>query len=67
MKLSESQAAILNLALDSDGVDEKAAASATGLTLEDTREALRYLDRQALLEPDQERYRVKEHLRELVG
>ena len=64
--LSESEAQILNLALDPGGVSLEEAASATDGRLEDAKQALANLVRQVLVDEDAGRFRVKEHLRELA-
>ena len=64
--LSESEAQILNLALDPGGVSLEEAASATGQRLEDAKQALDTLVRQVLVDESDGRFRVKDHLRDLV-
>jgi predicted Rossmann fold nucleotide-binding protein DprA/Smf involved in DNA uptake len=65
VRLTTEQAQILNLALDTEGITIEEAASGTGLTIDDTREALNYLQLQVLIEERQGRFYVKEHLKEL--
>ncbi|WP_013627485.1 ATP-binding protein [Rubinisphaera brasiliensis] len=64
VKLSQSEATILELSVDGVGVEE--AASATGLTLDSAEEAINTLDRQALVEARKGRWFIKDHLRDLL-
>lgn len=65
VRLTAEQAQILNLSLDTEGMTVEEAASGTGLTIDDTREALHYLQLQVLLDERQGRFYVREHLKEL--
>jgi hypothetical protein len=65
-RVDETQATILNLALDPSGVSPEEAASATGLELTAAQEALDYLKVQVLVEQRKGRYHISPHLRELV-
>lgn len=64
--LSESEACILNLALDSEGLVVEQVASATGQRIDDAQAALESLARQALLNKRGNRYFIAEHLEKLV-
>lgn len=64
VKLSQSEATILELSVDGVSVEE--AASATGLTLDSAEEAINTLDRQALVEGRKGRWFIKDHLRDLL-
>jgi hypothetical protein len=64
VKLSQSEATILNLSVDGLGVEE--AASATGLPLDSAQEALSTLVRQALVNEKKGRFFIKDHLRDLL-
>jgi predicted HTH transcriptional regulator len=64
VKLSQSEATILNLSVDGLGVEE--AASATGLPLDSAQEALNTLVRQALVDEKKGRFFIKDHLRDLL-
>jgi hypothetical protein len=66
VRLTAEQAQILNLALDTDGITVEEAASWTGLTIDDTQEALHYLQFQVLMEEQHGRFHIKEHLKEFV-
>lgn len=66
VRISEREAQILNIALDPEGVSVEEAASATGARIEEANEAIRTLLRQVLVSEDGGRYRVSEHLRDLV-
>ena len=65
VRLTAEQAQILNLTLDTEGITVEEAASGTGLTIDDTREALHYLQLQVLMEERHGRFSVREHLKEL--
>jgi predicted HTH transcriptional regulator len=65
VRLTAEQAQLLNLALDTEGITVEEAASWTGLTIDDTREALYYLQLQVLMEERQGRFYVRKHLKEL--
>lgn len=64
VKLSPSEATILNLSVD--GLSVEQAASATGLPLDSAQEAINTLLRQALVDDKKNRYFIKGHLRELL-
>ncbi len=65
VKLSSSEATILNLSVD--GLSVEQAASATGLSLDSAQEAIDTLVRQALVdEEEKKRFVIKSHLRELL-
>jgi len=64
--LTTEQAQLLNLALDTEGITLEEAASGTGLTIDDAREALHYLQLQVLIEERQGRFHIKDHLKEFV-
>jgi hypothetical protein len=65
-RVNETQATILNLALDPSGVSPEEAASATGLELTAAQEALSYLKIQVLVEQRKGRYHISPHLQDLV-
>jgi hypothetical protein len=64
VKLSPSEATILNLSVD--GLTVENAASATGLPLDSAQEAIDTLVRQALVDDKKKRYVIKSHLKELL-
>lgn len=64
VKLSQSEATILNLSVD--GLTVEHAASATGLPLDSAQEAIDTLVRQALVDQKKKRYVIKSHLKELL-
>lgn len=64
VKLSQSEATILNLSVD--GLTVEAAASATGLPLDSAQEAIDTLVRQALVDQKKKRFVIKSHLKELL-
>src|SRR5262249_15046873 len=66
VRLTAEQAQILNLALDTEGITIEEAASGTGLTIDDAREALHYLQLQVLIEERQGHFHIKDHLKEFV-
>jgi hypothetical protein len=65
-QLTPNQATVLNLARDPDGITREQAASATGLRLDEAEVILDYLVRQVLVEEHAGRFRIQQHLRELV-
>ncbi|TWU49329.1 hypothetical protein Poly59_39430 [Rubripirellula reticaptiva] len=64
VKLSPSEATILNLSVD--GLSVEQAASATGLPLDSAQEAIDTLIRQQLVDEQKKRFVIKSHLRELL-
>lgn len=65
VKLSPSEATILNLSIDDVTVEQ--AASATGLSIDSAQEAIDTLLRQALVDDKKKRYVIKSHLKELLS
>ena len=64
VKLSQSEATILNLSVD--GLSTEEAASATGLPVDSAQEAVGTLVRQALVEEIKGRFVIKDHLRAMI-
>ncbi len=64
VKLAENEATILNLSFD--GLTVEDAASATGLSLDSTKEVIDKLVRQVLVEEKKGRFEIKDHLRALI-
>lgn len=67
VKLTPEQAQIMNLSGDVSGVTVEQAASGAGLTVEEARVSVDYLERQMLVQKRGESYFVQQHLRELVN
>ena len=66
VQLSASQAQILNLAVELDGLSAEEAASGAGLRIDEARDALSFLGLQRLLRAEGSRWYLAEHLRELM-
>ena len=66
VQLTEQQAEVLNLVTDPAGITEYQAAAGTSMKLTDTRETLRYLVNQVLVEEHDGRFHLKAHHKELL-
>ena len=66
VNLTELQALALNLAVDSAGLTVEQVVSATGVTLEDASSILGHLCKQMLMEEQDGRYVLRDHLREML-
>ncbi len=66
VQLTEAQAAVLNRATDPAGITAHQAAAGTGASLAETRDTLRFLVHQVLIEEREERFHLKAHLKEAL-
>jgi hypothetical protein len=66
VQLTDVQAMMLNLATDPAGITDQQAAAGTGMSLAETRETLRYLVHQVLVEEHAGRFHLKDHLKEAL-
>ena len=66
VRLSETQATVLNLATDPGGITAHQVAAGTGCTLAEARESLRFLVHQVLLAEHDGRFHLQPHLREAL-
>lgn len=67
VRLTREQAQLMNLCGDPNGITLEQAASGTGLSLIEASAALKYLERQAIIEQHEARYFVKEYFKEFIN